>query len=100
MADNKQSLSGILRRPLITEKSTVTRHLSGSITFEVHPDANKPQIRKAVEKLFDVKVVDVKTMNYIGKLKRVKGQAGTQRSWKKALVKLAEGQTIEVVEGL
>jgi large subunit ribosomal protein L23 len=87
----------IVRRPLVTEKGTGMAEKSNSYTFEVAADANKVEIRKAIEKLFDVRVVSVNTMLRKGK---VKGQGF--RSWarpdrKRAIVKLAPGQAIEFI---
>jgi large subunit ribosomal protein L23 len=67
--------------------------------FEVHPDASKPQIRSAIEQLFGVKVTDVWTMNVRGKEKRMGRTVGRRPNWKKAIVKLREGDTIEIFEG-
>lgn len=86
-------------RPLLTERSA--RQLEeGVYTFEVAPEANKFEVRLAVEKLFNVKVADVRTMNYAGKQRRVGTRTGRRAHWKKALVKLQPGQTIELFEGV
>ncbi len=82
-------------RPLITEKSSLAYQTRGEYTFEVHPDASKTQIRSAVQELFGVEVTGVWTSNQRGKLKRVGKTAGRRNNWKKAIVKLREGQTIE-----
>lgn len=86
-------------RPLITEKSSAAYQDKGEYTFEVHPDATKPQIRAAVEELFGVKVTGVWTSNQRGKEKRVGKTIGRRPNWKKAIVKLREGDTIEIFEG-
>jgi large subunit ribosomal protein L23 len=86
-------------RPLITEKSSAAYQDRGEYTFEVHPDASKPQIRSAIEQLFGVKVTGVWTSNQRGKEKRVGKTVGRRPSWKKAIVTLAEGDTIEIFEG-
>ena len=86
-------------RPLITEKSSAAYQERGEYTFEVHPDASKPQIRSAIEQLFGVKVTGVWTSNQRGKEKRVGKSVGRRPSWKKAIVTLAEGDTIEIFEG-
>ena len=86
-------------RPLITEKSSAAYQDRGEYTFEVHPDATKPQIRSAIEDLFGVKVTDVWTSNQRGKEKRVGRSAGRRPNWKKAIVKLREGDSIEIFEG-
>lgn len=86
-------------RPLITEKSSAAYQERGEYAFEVHPDATKPQIRAAIEQLFGVKVTGVWTSNQRGKEKRMGRTAGRRPNWKKAIVKLAEGDSIPVFEG-
>ena len=86
-------------RPLITEKSSAAYQERGEYAFEVHPDATKPQIRTAVEQLFGVKVTGVWTSNQRGKEKRMGRTVGRRPNWKKAIVKLREGDTIPVFEG-
>jgi large subunit ribosomal protein L23 len=86
-------------RPLITEKSSAAYQDRGEYTFEVHPDATKPQIRTAIETLFGVKVTGVWTLNVRGKEKRMGKTVGRRPNWKKAIVKLREGDTIEIFEG-
>ena len=88
----------ILKRPLLTEKSTRIQEQLNQVAFEVEPTANKLQIRRAVEERFDVKVTSVRTMNFRGKLKRMGRFQGRRSSWKKAVVTLAEGQKIEFFE--
>ena len=88
----------IIIRPIVTEKSSsLMEH--NKYTFEVHRDANKIQIRKAVEEIFKVKVLSVNTLNVKGKPKRMGAHLGKTRSWKKAIVALSEGQRIEFFEG-
>jgi large subunit ribosomal protein L23 len=86
-------------RPLITEKSSAAYQARGEYTFEVHPDATKHQIRSAVEQLFGVKVTGVWTSNQRGKERRVGKTVGRRPNWKKAIVKLRAGDTIEIFEG-
>jgi large subunit ribosomal protein L23 len=86
-------------RPLITEKSSAAYQDRGEYTFEVHPDATKPQIRAAVEQLFGVKVTGVWTSHQRGKEKRVGKTVGRRPNWKKAIVTLRDGDTIEIFEG-
>ena len=86
-------------RPLITEKTSAAYQDRGEYTFEVHPDASKPQIRTAIQDLFGVKVTGVWTANQRGKEKRMGKSAGRRPNWKKAIVKLREGDTIEIFEG-
>jgi large subunit ribosomal protein L23 len=84
----------IIRYPSITEKNTILKENQNRYVFEVMRTATKPQIRKAVENLFGVKVVDVNTMIVKGKKKRMGRFSGYRSDWKKAIVKLGEGQTI------
>jgi len=90
----------ILKRPLLTEKSTALQEHRNQVAFEVDRDANKIQIKNAVESRFDVKVDKVRTMNMQGKLKRMGRFEGRRSSWKKAIVTLAKGQTIEFFENV
>lgn len=84
----------IIRYPSITEKNTILKENQNRYVFEVMRTATKPQIRKAVENLFGVEVVDVNTMIVKGKKKRMGRFSGYRSDWKKAIVKLGEGQTI------
>ena len=93
-------LTQIIQKPLITEKSTIERELENIVTFRVDPRATKPQIKQAVEKLFDVKVIDVRTCRVRGKPRRVGRFEGHRPSWKKARVRLREGDNIEFFEGV
>ncbi len=86
-------------RPLITEKSSAAYQDRGEYTFQVHPEATKPQIRAAIEQLFGVKVTGVWTSNQRGKQKRVGKTVGRRPTWKKAIVTLRQGDTIEIFEG-
>ncbi len=88
----------IIRKPIITEKATMASE-HGAVVFEVAIDANKPQIKEAVENLFDVKVKAVNTVITKGKVKRFRGRLGTRKDVKKAYVTLEEGQTIDVYTG-
>ena len=85
--------------PIVTEKAT-TASEQNKVVFKVRKDATKPQIKAAVEKLFDVKVEGVNTLIRKGKVKRFRGTLGQQSDVKKAVVTLAEGQTIDVTTGL
>lgn len=93
-------IEDIIKRPImLTEKGNVLRERENVYLFEVNLDANKAQIRNAVEKLFNVHVADVRTLIVRGRMRRMgRGYAKT-RNWKKALVTLKEGQQIEVFEG-
>jgi large subunit ribosomal protein L23 len=86
-------------RPIVTEKSSAAYQERGEYTFEVHPEATKTTIRLAVEQLFGVKVTGVWTSNQRGKAKRMGKTAGRRNHWKKAIVTLREGDTIEIFEG-
>lgn len=90
----------IIVRPLVTEKSTDQLEKNGAYTFVVARDANKIEIAKAVEELFGVRVRAVRTMRYAGKQRRVGRFVGRRSSWKKAIVTLREGDTIEIFEGV
>lgn len=100
MSSTKTSHFQILKRPIITEKSATFGSTNSGVVFEVHPRANKSEVSDAIEKIFSVKVARVRMVNVRGKVKRVKSTAGQQRSWKKAYVTLAQGSSIDVVEGL
>ncbi|MEA2389612.1 MAG: large subunit ribosomal protein [Thermoleophilaceae bacterium] len=89
----------VLIRPVVSEKSYVLA-TAGKYTFRVHPDAHKTQIRQAVEALFDVNVVDVRTMSVKSKPKRRGHTAGRTRQWKKAIVQVKPGQEIPIFAGL
>ena len=89
----------IIIRPLITEKSTQQKEGSNQYVFEVHRNANKIEIQSAVERLFKVKVSQVRTSNVLGKVKRVGKKYGKRQDWKKATVTLKEGDRIEFFEG-
>ena len=93
-------LHKVIRRPLVTEKSTIGREEEYLATFAVDPAANKHDIRRAVETLFKVEVDEVRTMRQPRKKKRVGRQIGYRAEWKKAIVKLAEGHSIEFFEGV
>jgi large subunit ribosomal protein L23 len=94
------NLHDVIRRPLVTEKSNIGREEQNVVTFAVDPRANKHEIQRAVEGLFDVKVVTVRTMRMPRKSRRVGKFMGRKPEWKKAIVRLAEGQTIEFFEGV
>ncbi len=89
----------ILRRPVITEKSTILQE-EGRYTFEVAQNATKHQIKEAVEEAFNVDVLQVNTMHVRGKRKRFGPRIAQGRSWKKAIVLLSPGDTITIFEGV
>ncbi len=82
----------IVLRPIITEKSTLLKEKNREVCFEVNPKANKIEIKKAVEQLFKIKVERVRVQNKRGKMRRVGRSAGKKKDWKKAYVKLKEGE--------
>lgn len=90
----------VIVRPVVTEGSAALQENLRTYTFIVAKDANKLEIRHAVESLFGVKVAGVRTANYQGKWRRVGRSIGRRPAWKKALVKLAEGGEIDVYEGI
>jgi large subunit ribosomal protein L23 len=89
----------VIRRPLITEKATMMSE-HNQVAFVVALDASKPEIKLAVEQLFKVKVTAVNTLRQKGKVKRFRGRPGQRAEFKKAIVTLAEGQSIDVTTGL
>jgi large subunit ribosomal protein L23 len=92
----------IIRRPLVTEKSTIQRDAGANvIAFEVAPDANKIEVKRAVEELFKVKVQEVRLANVRGKVKRMGRWSGKRRDWKKAYVRLKAGEKApDFIEGV
>jgi large subunit ribosomal protein L23 len=93
---DQQLLYAMIRRPLVTEKSTTIQDLCNQYTFEVAPTANKVELRKAVEILFKVKVEKVNIVSMPAKIRRSFGRPGRTRPWKKAIVTLAKGNVIEI----
>ena len=89
----------VLIRPLMTEKTMRQKEELNTVAFKVRPDANKVEIRTAVESVFNVKVTAVRTASYEGKLKRMGRFQGRRSDWKKAVVTLAAGHKIDLVEG-
>ena len=91
--------SQVIIRPVVSEKSYVLA-AAGKYTFRVHPDAHKTQIRQAIEALFDVSVLEVRTMSVKSKPKRRGQIQGRTRTWKKAIVQVREGDSIPIFQGL
>jgi large subunit ribosomal protein L23 len=91
---------GLIKAPLITEKGTVVNEKANQVIFKVRPDATKGAIRDAVEDLFKVTVLKVRTINLMGKSRRVGRTMGKRPDWKKAYVTLKEGDRIEFFEGV
>lgn len=89
------TLYRVLEAPMITEKTTLCLEKANQVVFKVAPWANKLQIKAAVEKMFKVDVLDVQTANMKGKTKRFARTIGRRKDWKKAVVRLQEGQSIE-----
>jgi large subunit ribosomal protein L23 len=96
---DKLSHYDIIRSPVVTEKSTLVSE-QNQVIFDVPVDATKPEIKQAVESLFSVKVMAVNTHVRKGKLKRFRGHIGRRNTVKKAIVTLAEGQSIDIATGL
>ena len=96
---SKERLMKILLAPLVSEKSSMAADGSRQYTFMVDTDATKPEISAAVELLFDVKVEKVQTINVSGKRKRFGQIQGKRKDWKKAMVRLQEGQDIDFATG-
>jgi large subunit ribosomal protein L23 len=90
----------IIKRPIVTEKGTMLRQQENQVIFAVAKNANKIEIKKAVEELFRVHVEDVKTMNMNGKIKRFGMHTYKRPDWKKAIVTLKSGESIEFYEGV
>jgi len=90
--------SEVIKKPMVSEKTMMLLE-ENKYTFKVDPNANKIEIKKAVENLFDVKVLAITTMNVKGKAKRVGRHTGRTSDWKKAIVTLQEGDKIEIFEG-
>ncbi len=90
----------IIKRPLITEKTNIQKEEYNKVTFEVDRGANRVEIRRAVEKIFKVRVANVRTMQVNGKIKRRGKIQGKRRNWKKAIVTLMAGERIEFFEGV
>ncbi len=95
-----RDLYRVVASPLITEKGTLVNQLGNQVLFRVQPNANKTEIRQAVEALFKVKVEKVRTSNYLGKERRVGRSVGRRPAWKKAYVTLAEGHRIDFFEAV
>lgn len=96
---SQERLYEVVRRPIVTEKSTMKSE-HGQVVFEVATDANKLEIKQAVEALFKVKVKTVNTLRHKGKIKRFRGHTGKRPDVKKAYVTLEEGHSIDVTTGI
>jgi large subunit ribosomal protein L23 len=89
----------IIKRPIITEKTNIQKEAANQVTFEIDPRANRIEVKRAVEKIFNVRVADVRTMHVNGKHKRRGRILGKRRDWKKAMITLMPGERIEFFEG-
>ena len=90
----------IIKKPLITEKTTTQKDAFNQVTFEVDPSANRVEIKRTVEQIFNVKVARVQTMQMTGKRKRRGWVVGKRKDWKKAIVTLMPGERIDFFEGV
>jgi large subunit ribosomal protein L23 len=90
----------IIKRPLITEKTSIQKELYNQLTFEVDRRANRIEIKRAIETVFNVRVSDVRTIQVTGKIKQRGRITGKRRDWKKAIVKLMPGERIDFFEGV
>ena len=90
----------VIKEPHVAEKGNLQKESFNQISFKVDKRANKVEIKKAVERLFKTKVLDIKTMNIKGKKRRVGRNMGKRPDWKKAIVRLAKGEKVEFFEGL
>ncbi len=95
----EERLLKVLKAPHISEKSTMVAEKLNTIVFKIATDATKAEVKAAVEKLFEVKVEAVRTLNVVGKTKRTGSRMGRRSDWKKAYVTLVEGQDIDFVGG-
>jgi large subunit ribosomal protein L23 len=87
-----KNLYNVLKGPRLTEKASLMQEEQGQVVFKVHPDVNKIEIKQCVEKMFNVKVKKVRTINLCGKIKRTGARSGRTSDWKKAYVTLSEGK--------
>lgn len=90
----------VIVSPLVTEKGTLVNEMGNQVLFRVRRDATKDDVRRAVEGVFKVKVEKVRTVNFLGKTRRVGRHLGRRPNWKKAYVTLAQGQTIDFFQGV
>lgn len=88
----------VLRKPLVTEKTAVGKEQNNTIAFEIDRNANKIEVKDAVEKIFQVSVLDVRTINVAGKTKRFGKNSGKRANWKKAYITLKEGSKVDFFE--
>lgn len=89
----------IVKRPILTERAIALKEEKNQVVFNVHPKANKLEIKEAIEVLFKIKVITVNTANYKGKPKRLGINSGKRSAWKKAVVTIAKGEKLDFLEG-
>jgi large subunit ribosomal protein L23 len=94
---SNERIYSLIRSPHVSEKTARTQEVSNQYVFEVSSDATKPEIKAAIEKLFSVKVEGVQVVNVPGKTKAFKGRSGKRTGWRKAYVRLGEGQSIDLM---
>lgn len=94
---NETRIIDVLRAPVVSEKAALASENANQYVFKVASDAAKPEVKKAVEKMFDVSVESVRLLNVKGKVKRFGARLGKRSDWRKAYVRLAEGQSIEML---
>ncbi len=95
-----KTANDIISQAILSEKSTIIKEKENRYVFRVNPLANKLEIKKAIESAFGVKIIDIKTINVKGKTKRLGRFVGKRSSWKKAIVRLKEGNSIEIFENV
>ena len=95
-----KDLHAVIAAPLITEKGTLVNEAGNQVVFRVRREATKHDIRRAIETFFKVRVIKVRTINYLGKMRRVGRSIGRRSLWKKAYVTLAEGQRIDFFDNV
>lgn len=93
---NPQAYYHLIEKPIVTEKSTALQSIHNQFTFRVHPKSNKREIKKAIEALFNVHVEKVAMMTVPGKMRRILGRPSHTKPWKKAIVSLRKGETIDM----
>jgi large subunit ribosomal protein L23 len=92
------NIRNIVKKSILTEKATIFKEKNNEYVFVVDRCANKFQIRQAIELLFKVKVKNIRTLNYLGKNRKVGGHAGFKNNWKKAVIRLVSGQEIKIID--
>lgn len=96
----EKNFDKIIYKPVISEKCTMIKDVSETYCFEVHPDATKLDVKNALQKMYNVKIDNVNVVNVKGKVKRRRFKQGKRRDWKKAYVKLKQGEKLPIFEGV